>query len=399
MKTHIEKIYPDLESLYQHLHAHPELSFREEKTSARLAEELERVGLKVTRGVGSYGVVALFENKTGPTILIRADMDALPVVEKTGLPYASRVRTTDETGTEIGVAHACGHDVHMTCLVGTAHVLSQIKNQWKGKIVFIAQPAEEKGGGAQAMLKDQLFTRFPKPDYALALHVDSQLPTGKIGYRSGYAFANVDSVDLTIYGRGGHRAYPHLAVDPIVIASEVIVALQAIVSRELKPYEAAVVTVGSVHGGTKHNIIPDEVRLELTVRSYSDEVRNQILEAVQRIATQIARAHKAPKDPLFHVAESIPSTYNDPHLVARLLPVFQKTFGEANVAEKDPEMGGEDFGLYGRAGVPAFLFRIGSVPPGKSSPSLHSPEYTPDPYPTITTGIQAMVAAVLELLQ
>lgn len=388
MEALIQKEYPALEALYQHLHSHPELSLKEEKTSERVAEELERIGLKVTRRVGGYGVVALLENGPGPTVLVRADMDALPVEEKTNLPYRSQVS---------GLAHACGHDVHMTCLIGTARLLNQLKDRWKGALVLIAQPAEEKGQGAQAMLDDGLFTRFPKPDYALALHVDSQLTTGKIGYREGYAFANVDSVDLTIHGRGGHGAYPHLCVDPIVIASEIVMALQTIVSRELKPYEAAVVTVGSIHGGTKHNIIPDQVKLELTVRSYTDEVRNQILQALERIAREIARAHKAPQDPEIRVTESISSTYNDPKLVQRLVQIFKKTFGEDQVAEKDPEMGGEDFGLYGRAGVLACMFRVGSIPPGKSSPSLHSSGYAPDPQPTITTGIRAMTAAVLEL--
>lgn len=386
----IREDYPRLEDLYRFLHSHPELSGKEEKTSHRIAEELERLGLKVTRGVGGYGVVGLLDNGKGPVVLLRADMDALPLREATGLPYASQ---------EVGVTHACGHDVHMTCLVGAAAVLTQRKNQWKGTVVFIAQPAEETGKGAQAMLEDGLFKRFPKPDYALALHVDSQLPTGIIGYRRGPALANVDSVDVTIYGQGGHGAYPHLAVDPIVIASEVVLALQTIPSRELKPYETAVVTVGSIHGGTKHNIIPDEVKLELTVRSYTEEVRNQILEAIRRLATEIARAHRAPKEPKIEVSESIPSTYNDPQLVDRLLPIFRKIFGEANVAEKEPEMGGEDFGLYGRAGVPAFLFRIGSVPreKGKPFPSLHSAAYSPDPEPTITSGVRAMAAAVLEL--
>ena len=396
----IRKEYPRLENLYHYFHSHPELSGKEEKTSHRIAGELEALGLKVTRGVGGEGVVGLLENGKGPVILVRADMDALPLREATGLPYASQ---------EIGVTHACGHDVHMTCLVGTAAVLTQMKNKWMGTLIFIAQPAEEKGEGAQAMLEDGLFTRFPKPDYALALHVDSQLATGTIGYRRGPAFANVDSVDLTIYGRGGHGAYPHLAVDPIVIASEIVLALQTIPSRELKPYETVVVTVGSLHGGTKHNIIPDQVKMELTIRSYAEEVRNQILEAIRRLATEIARAHRAPRDPGMEVTESIPSTYNDPELVDRLLPVFRKTFGEENVIEKEPEMGGEDFGLYGRAGVPAFLFRVGSVSPeriqesqkagGRPLPSLHSAEYAPDPEPTITSGIQAMVAAVLELLR
>lgn len=390
MDALIKKEYPGLENLYEHLHSHPELSGKEEKTSKRMAEELERINWKVTRNIGGYGVAAFLENGKGPTVLVRSDMDALPVTEATGLPYASKVK---------GVAHACGHDVHMTCLVGSARVLNQLKADWKGTLEFIAQPAEETGQGAEAMLKDGLFTRFPKPDYALALHVDSQLAVGKIGYRRGPAFANVDSVDVTIFGRGGHGAYPHLSVDPIVIASEAVLAFQTIPSRELKPYETAVVTVGSIHGGTKHNIIPDQVKLELTVRSYSDEVRGQILEAIQRMATQIARAHRAPRDPEVRTSESIPSTYNDPALVNRLIPVFQKKFGENQVVEKEPEMGGEDFGLYARAGVPACLFRIGSVSPkgARPLPSLHSSEYAPEPEPTITTGIQALLVAVTEL--
>lgn len=403
METLIQQEYPKLEALYQHLHSHPELSLKEEKTSARIAEELRSAGLEVTTGVGGFGVVGVLKNGSGPTVLVRADMDALPVTEATGLPYASRVRTTDETGSDVkdvGVAHACGHDLHMTSLVGTARVLSETQNEWKGTLVFIAQPAEEKGQGAKAMLDDGLFTRFPRPDYALALHVDSQLPTGAIGYSSGYAFANVDSVDLVIYGRGGHGAYPHLCVDPIPIASELVLALQTIVSRELKPYEPAVVTVGSIHGGTKHNIIPGEVKLELTLRSYTEEVRNQILEAIRRLATEISRAHRAPKDPHLQVTESIPSTYNDPPLVERLLPVFQRLFGKECVVVKEPEMGGEDFGLYGRAGVPSFLFRVGSIPPGrKPLLSLHSPEYAPDLAPTLTTAVRAMVSAVLALLE
>ena len=396
----IRKEYSLLETLYQHLHSHPELSLKEEKTSEKIAEELGTIGLPVTRRVGGHGVVALLENGKGQTVLVRADMDALPVEEATGLPYASRER---------GVMHACGHDVHMTCLIGAARALSQIKNQWKGTVVFIAQPAEEKGQGAKAMIDDGLFTRFPRPHYALALHVDSQLPVGTLAYRSGPAFANVDSVDLLIHGRGGHGAYPHLCVDPIVMASEMVLAFQTIVSRELKPYETAVVTVGSICGGAKHNIIPDQVKLELTLRSYSEEVRNQMLEALERIAVGIARAHRAPKDPEVRVSESIPSTYNDPPLTDRVARHFKKVFGEDRVVEKDPEMGGEDFGLYGRAGIPAFMFRLGSVSherwSGRTQPgvkplvSLHSSEYAPDPEPTISLGVEAMVSAVLELLR
>lgn len=389
-----------LDLLYQHFHSHPELSLQEVKTSERMAKEFEKIGLRVTRHVGGYGVVGLLENGQGAKILLRADMDALPITEATGLPYASK---------EKNAMHACGHDVHMTCLVGTAQILMQKKYEWRGTAIFIAQPAEEKGHGASAMIQDGLFKRFPKPDFALALHVDSQLATGKIGYRSGPAFANVDSVDITVFGRGGHGAYPHLTVDPIVIASETILAFQTIVSREVKPHETAVVTVGSIHGGTKHNIIPNEVRLELTVRSYSDDVRNQILAAIKRISLGIAKAHRAARDPEVRVIESIPSTYNDPVLTERIVNVFRKNFGEENITQKDPEMGGEDFGLFGREGIASLMFRIGSVsekkieeskkPGAKPLPSLHSSEYAPDATATIQAGAGAMVTAALELLK
>jgi len=399
MEALLQKEYPRLEALYRHLHSHPELSGKEDKTSAKVAAELEESGLEVSRGVGGTGVVAILPNGKGPTVLIRSDMDALPLTERTGLPYASR---------EAGVTHACGHDIHMTCMVGTARLLKQKMNDWKGTTVFVAQPAEEKGQGAQAMIEAGLFTHFPRPDYALALHVDSQLATGTIGYVSGYAFANVDSVDVVIHGRGGHGAYPHLAVDPIVIAAEVVGALQTIVSRELNPHETTVVTVGSIHGGTKHNIIPDQVKMELTVRSYTEGARSQLLAAIQRITTAVARAHQAPQDPEIEVTESIPSTYNDPQLTRRLVEVFRKNFTDAHVIEKDPEMGGEDFGLFGRAGIPAFLFRVGSIDPrrfqesrrpgGKPLPSLHSAEYLPDFQATITLGVRAMTVAALDLL-
>lgn len=391
MMTLIEKEYPRLEAFYLRLHAHPELSLQEKNTSSEMAKALGEMGIKVTQGVGGYGVVGILENGRGPTLMIRADMDALPIQEATGLSYASRVA---------GVMHACGHDIHMTCLLGTARVLAETKNSWNGTIVFVLQPAEEKGQGAKSMIDDGLFKRFPRPDFALALHVDSQSLAGRVGYRTGYAFANVDSVDIVVYGQGGHGAYPHLTVDPVVMASEMVVALQTIRSRNIKPYESAVITVGSIHGGTKHNIIPDQIKLELTVRSYTDEVRDKILEGIQRIASGIARVHGAPKDPDIRVTESIPSTYNDPQLVARLVPVFKKELGEENVTEKDPEMGGEDFGLFGRAGVSSCLFRIGSVAAGTPPPfpSLHSSTYAPNAQATIQTGVRAMTAAALELL-
>lgn len=400
MERLIQKEYPALEALYRELHACPELSLKEEKTSARAAQELRRSDFQVTQNVGGFGVVGILENGLGKTVMVRSDSDALPIQEETGLPFASRNQ---------GIMHACGHDFHLTALAGVAKFFSERRDLWRGRLILIAQPAEEKGSGAEAMIQDGLFKRFPKPDWALALHVDSQLPAGKIGYASGFAFANVDSVDLTVKGRGSHGAYPHLGVDPIVIASEIVLALQTIVSRELKPYEPAVVTCGSIHGGTKHNIIPDEVKLEMTVRSYGDETRAQILEAIKRISTETARAHKAPHDPEIKISESIPATYNDPDLVRRLVPVLKNALGDSNVVQKDPELGGEDFGLYSRAGVPSLMFRVGSVPEKKFAesrkpggpplPSLHSSRYAPDFKPTLSTALKAMTALVLELLR
>src|SRR3989454_7098573 len=398
--------------LYKHLHTHPELSFQEEQTSARVAEELRGAGYEVTTGVGRYGVVGVLRNKSGPAVLIRTDMDGLPVKEQTGLPYASTVTAKDPQGNEVPVMHACGHDMNMTCVLGAASVLAQMKDQWHGTLVVIGQPAEERGGGARAMLADGLFTRFPRPDFCLALHDDAELPAGAIGYTPGYALANVDSVDITIHGVGGHGAYPHKTKDPVVLAAQIVVALQTIVSREVQPGEPAVVTVGSIHGGTKHNIIPDEVRLQLTVRSYTDEVRQQTLAAIKRIVRGQAVAMDLPEDRLPEVTledDFTAATYNNPELSERVAGVFKKWFGEAQVLKKKPTMGGEDFGEYGRAEakIPIFMFFVGGVNPealknsqrtGKPLPSLHSPLWAPLPEPTLKMGVTAMSAAVLDLV-
>ncbi|MBM3773722.1 MAG: amidohydrolase [Acidobacteria bacterium] len=402
-----------LEALYKHLHANPELSHQEKATAERLSAELQQAGYAVTRGIGGHGFVALMKTGPGPTVLLRTDLDALPVVEKTGLPYASKARASSGQGAETGVMHACGHDVHMACFTGAARVLAKLRDRWKGALVMIGQPAEERGTGAVAMLKDGLFTRFPRPDYALALHTDAALEAGKIGYREGFVMANVDTVDLAVRGVGGHGAYPHATRDPVVIAAQIILALQTIVSREVRPIDAAVVTVGSIHGGSKHNIIPDQVDLQLTVRSYSEQTREQILAAIRRISTGVARAAGVPpgREPEMKVAsdEFTPATYNDPALVKRLLPVWKQLLGEAQVVERDPEMGGEDFSRYGREDprIPIFLFRVGTVAPervaearggGRPLPSLHSALYGPAIHPTLATGVKAMVAAALELL-
>ncbi|MEK7726832.1 MAG: amidohydrolase [candidate division KSB1 bacterium] len=405
-------LYAELEKLYLHLHQNPELSFYEEKSAARLTQELRACGFEMTTGVGGHGIVGVLRNGKGPTVLVRADMDALPVTENTGLAYASTVRVHDGAGKEVGVMHACGHDVHMTVFAGTARVLAQMKEHWQGTLVFIGQPAEERGGGARKMLADGLYTRFPVPDYALALHVSATLEAGKIEHCAGYALANVNSVDLTIRGVGGHGAYPHTTKDPIVIAAQTILALQTIVSRETKPIAPAVVTVGSIHGGTKHNIISDEVKLELTLRSYSDEVREHTIAAIRRIANGIAQAAGVPEDrmPLVQVAnEFTPSTYNDPQLVQRLVPAFERMLGKENVIASEPVMGGEDFGEYGRTKekVPICIFWLGVIAPekvaasrahGVTLPSLHSSQFAPLLEPSIKTGVQAMSAAVLELL-
>ena len=413
IRAQVDTQYPNLFELYKHLHANPELSFHEEKTSARIAEELKHAGFKVTTGVGKFGVVAVLKNGDGPTILVRSDLDGLPVKEQTGLPFASSATTKDDAGKDVPVMHACGHDMHMTALVGTARVLAQFKDQWHGTLILIGQPAEERGGGAREMIKDGLFTRFPKPDFCLALHDDASLPAGTIGYTSGFAMANVDSVDLTVRGVGGHGAHPDRTKDPIVLASQIVLALQTIVSRELKPGVPGVVTVGSIHGGTKHNIISDEVKLQITVRSYADEVRAQLLNAIKRIARGQAIAAGLPDEllPVVNVNDDFtPATYNDPKLTQRLVGVFQNWFGETNVTALPPTMGGEDFSEYGRTEhkIPICMFDVGGVKrevfdeakrSGKTLPSLHSPFWAPDAEPTIKTGITAMTAAVLELMR
>ncbi|MSR56610.1 MAG: amidohydrolase [Planctomycetaceae bacterium] len=396
----------DLQSLYQQFHAAPELSFQEEQTAARVAAELKQVGCEVTTGLGKHGVVGLLKNGPGPVVLVRSDLDALPVTEATRLPFASKVMAKDKQGNGVGVMHACGHDIHMTCLVGTARYLAAHKDAWSGTVMFIGQPAEEIGAGALAMLKDGLFTKFPKPDFGLALHVDANLESGRVGYRAGYFLANVDSVDITMQGKGGHGAYPHTTIDPIVQAAQLVGDLQTIISRENSPFEPAVVTVGSIHGGSKHNIIPDTCKLQLTVRSYSDKVRQHVHEAIRRKAKAVAAGAGA-AEPTIEFSDATPATRNDEQLVERLVPVFESVLGADHVVPVELSMGGEDFSQFGLAGVPIFMFRIGSVSPervaqfaksGQRLPSLHSAEYFPEPRSTVATGITAMTAAVIELL-
>jgi amidohydrolase len=391
--------------LYTHLHRHPELSFHEQATSARLAKELRDVGAEVTEKVGGFGVVGLLKNGEGPVVMLRADMDALPVAEQTGLPYASTVRTEDERGGTVGVMHACGHDIHMANLVGVARYLAKNRDRWKGTVMFVLQPAEERGAGARAMLDDGLFQRFARPNFAVALHVSPVLATGTVSYRAGYAMANVDSVDITIHGRGGHGAYPHTTVDPIVIAARLVLDLQTIVSREVKPIDPAVITVGSIRGGTKHNVIPDDCHLQLTVRSYAPEVRQQLFDAIRRKA-KAAAASAGATEPTVAISEGTPSLFNDPDLGERIVPVLRKVLGEENVEEGEPVMGGEDFSQYGLAGVPIMMFSLGSINKDRMEeyeeqggpPSLHSPVYYPDPEETLQAGVKALSSIALELL-
>jgi amidohydrolase len=413
---------PSLVGIYKDVHAHPELSGQEQRTAALVAKELRAAGCKVTEHVGkyenskhkAYGVVGVMKNGNGPTVLVRTDMDGLPVEEETGLPYASKVVAKNDEGKDVHVMHACGHDTHIAVFIGTARALGKLKDQWHGTIVFVAQPAEEIATGARALLKDGLYDRFGKPDFALGFHDKADLQTGHIGVTEGYTTANVDSVDVTVRGLGGHGGYPHTTKDPIVLAAEMINAWQTIASRENNPLDPIVVTVGSIHGGTKHNIIPDEVNMQLTVRTYKREVRDKVLAAIERIAKNIAAAAGVPPDraPIITVDKDpvAPATYNNPELTKRLVAVWKKSLGDENVEILNPKMGGEDFSEYSLPdhSIPAVNFDLGAVDPGKIAdykkagkelPSLHSSKFAPVPEPTIRTGIIGMTAAVLDLMK
>ncbi len=399
---------PDLDALYVKLHSNPELSGREEKTAALLAERMRKLGFTVTTKVGGHGIVAVLKNGEGPVVLVRTDLDGLPVEEKTGLPYASRVTAIGDDGQKVGVMHACGHDVHMTVWFGAAQQLAKNPGSWRGTLVFVGQPAEETGVGAKAMIADGLLTKFPKPAFAIALHDTNAFAAGTVGWVKGYALANVDSIDLTIYGRGGHGAYPHTAVDPIAIAAKVVLSLQTLVSRENNPLDPAVVTVGSIHAGTKHNIIPDEVKLQITARSYKPEVRQALRDGILRIAKAEAMAARAPKEPVMKVAEGAQSVFNDPALTERLAAAVGKALGSDRVTETERVMGGEDFGEFARAGgFPGAMLWLGAADPdqlaaakakGLAMPAMHSAQFAPDKARTITTGVTALTAATLEAL-
>ena len=413
INSQLEKNILSLVDLYKYLHQNPELSKQETETSKKMAFELRNLGYEVTEKFGDYGVVAVMKNLPtngkGKTILIRADMDALPVEEKTGLPYASIVKQTDLDGNEVSVMHACGHDIHMTVLVGVAQTMANLKDSWKGTLILIAQPAEEVGSGAKAMVEAELYKKFGTPDYALALHTNANLPHGTIGYCKNAALANVDMVNITIFGEGGHGAYPHTTKDPIVLASQLILGFQTIVSRETSPTDAAVVTVGSFHAGTKHNIISDRAELQLTLRSYTDEVRNNTLESIKRMAKGYALAAGVEKMPIVEIdGNPTPATINNPELTEKIVNSARKIIGTENVVEVEPVMGGEDFSRFGRTTekVPISLFWLGVIEPekieeskktGKPLPSLHSPFYAPVPMPSIQTGVKVMVQSALDL--
>ena len=403
----------DILALYKYLHANPELSRQEDKTADLLANKLEKLGFDVSRGIGKKGVVAIYENGEGPTLMIRADMDGLPVEEKTNLPYASKVRSINKSGIEVPVMHACGHDIHMAVLIGSANELIERSKEWSGTLIMILQPAEEVGQGSLAMLRDGLFEKFPRPDFNLALHVGSAGPAGSIGYHLGYSMANVDSVDIIVEGIGGHGAYPHTTVDPIVLSSQIVLALQTIVSREINPLEPAVVTVGSIHGGLKHNIIPDEVKLQLTLRSYSYDVRNKTISNINRIVRGQAIAAGLPNDKMPTVIlkdEHTPALYNDPDFSNKVLDFIRNEIGPENVHEIPAVMGGEDFGRFGRQEpkIPSFLFWLGGVSKDDweryqkgeiTLASNHSPFFAPIPQPTLSTGVSAITSSAIGLLQ
>ena len=419
-----QRVGKEMDSLvatYKHLHENPELSTQEKESSALVAGELRKVGYDVTDhfgqydspGLVSYGIVAVLRNGSGPTVYVRTDMDALPIVENTGLPYASHVKVKRPDGAEVGVMHACGHDVHMSVFIGTARMLAQLKDRWSGTLILIGQPAEETVGGASAMLRAGLFTKFPKPDYVLALHDGINLPAGKVGWHEGSILAGADSVDITARGVGGHGAAPQAGKDPIVIASEIVVALQTIVSREMDPQVPTVVTVGSFHAGTKHNIIPDEAHLQLTVRTMNPTQREKVLAAITRIANGIAAAAGVPAEraPLISVAaDHVPATINNPELTQRVAAALERSLGKDNVLPGEPAMASEDFSLYALEDPkpPICMFQLGAADPAKWQaakqngthlPGPHSTEFAPVPEPTIRTGVKAMTSAVLELLK
>jgi hippurate hydrolase len=398
--------YPALESLYQDLHRHPELAFNEKQTARKLAERAKALGFEVTSGVGGTGVVAILRNGPGPTVMLRTEIDALPVQEKTGLAFASTESTRNAAGETVPVMHACGHDLHMSAWYGTAKLMADNRKQWSGTLMLVGQPAEEPLQGSAAMIKDGLFTRFPKPDYALSMHDEGTLPAGQVGYHAGYFRAAADTVTVTVFGQGGHGAAPHDTRDPVVMAARIVMALQTLVSRENNPMDPVVITVGSIHGGTQANIVPDQVKLQLTVRTFKDAVRKRVLASIAREVKGEAMAAGAPKEPLVEVKPGADAVYNDPALVERMVGTLQGALGAANVTEMPAKMTSEDFANYGQAGVKAVLLHVGAVDPARLASARqsgvplagpHSPQWAPVFKPTVTAAITAETAILLDL--
>jgi hippurate hydrolase len=399
----IAALEPELESLYRDLHEHPELAFHEERTAAALADRLRVLGFEVTTQVGGTGLVAILRNGSGPVVMLRTELDALPIEEKTGLPFASKAKGLNSEGKEVPVAHACGHDLHMTGWYGTAKIMAHRRNKWHGTLMLVGQPAEEITRGAAAMLADGLFTRFPKPDFAISMHDEPSLPSGKVGFHAGFFRASSDAVDVTIFGRGGHGGKPQLTVDPVVLAARSILGIQTIVSRETDPLSPAVVTIGSIHGGNAGNVIPDEVRMQMSVRTYDDKVRKRILASIKRQVDAEAAAADAPSPPSIKVIPGSEAVYNDPQLTTRLVDVLRQNLGVESVLEMPAKMTSEDFSEYGRAGVHAVLLHIGAVNPatlasGGRLPDLHSPQWFPELEPTLRSLVAAEVVMISDLL-
>jgi amidohydrolase len=407
VSAEVQAVYAGAEALYIDLHQHPELSSHENRTAAKLASALRQIGFDVTTGVGGTGVVAVLKNGAGPTVMLRTELDALPVVESTGLPFASTVRTKDDAGVDVGVMHACGHDIHMAALVATAGIMAGSRSTWRGTLVLIGQPAEETLSGAKAMIADGLLTRFPRPDYVLAVHDDSRYAAGVVGYHPGPILTNSDALIVRIYGRGGHGARPETTIDPIVIAARTVLALQTIVSREVSPFDAAVISVGSIHGGTKNNVIPDEVTLQLTVRSFTDPVRRQLLAAIERIVKAEAAAGGATREPTIERPQSAVALVNDSALTQRVSAALVRGLGRDQVRDVSPEMASEDLSAFPGARIPTMQFRVGAAPAaaveaaskgGAPLPSLHNSKFFPDREPTLKAAIAAEVLALRELM-
>ena len=405
--SEVSAVYAQADVLYKELHGHPELSGQERWTADRIASELKQLGYEVTTGIGGTGIVALLKNGPGPVIMLRTELDALPVTEMTGLPFASTLKAKSDNGVETGVMHACGHDVHMSSAVATARIMANTKNRWKGTLMILGQPAEETGTGARAMIADGLLTRFPKPMYGVAIHDDARLPAGQITYRPGPILSNAETVTLTVYGRGGHGARPETTVDPIVIAARIVLTLQTLVSRENSPFDPAVVTVGSIHGGAKSNVIPDEVQMLITVRSFTPQVRDRLFTGIVRIAKAEAAAANAPKEPLVERSKVGVALVNDPALTEKVRVALVKELGSGKVVEGQPEMVSEDFSEFTLNGVPTVMLRIGAVEQAKFDasaksgvplPSLHNSGFYPDREPTIKATIAAEVVALRSLL-